>query len=348
MRFSVNVSPNRSLEGWIVPDHPAAAPSVKVVFDGEINYTVEAVHFRPQLKERGFHNTGICGFEINEITCNGFNAARRIELFDVDTGLQIYKRVARGSFLRQKFILIESNFLGRSDIPQTLADQFELAYPWLSDMPHETLVSILGVRYTNSMYIGGRLPYRGLDAQARERGFKVGAILSEPFEALAERLMSLRRSSSGESVSTAVVPSQGVTEVETAFADFDLDEFERLEQGLRNLNSEAKAFLANPLTRQLTARSKDEELEPLAAAAALQVLSELHVVGVWSEPAAFLDALAAALELNEPIEPIVPRTDGAILALADMLRASAMAEELLIEDNKVYAGVLAAMSAVVE
>ena len=304
---------------------------------------MEAKHSRPQLKERGLHNTGLCGFEINEQTCVGFDAAERIDLFEFETGLLIYSRAPRRQFIPQKFLLIEGQSPDSTDLVGALTGRFRLSYVGLGGMPEETLASILGIRFTNSIFAAGQLLYRVVERQARERGFKIGMVLCDPVEVLAELLVSIRRTTIGGPQIAATAVGRGLAEVARALADQDLDEPERLERCLRRLDGEARWVLADPLTRQMTALTPDEPLDPLAAAAALEALSQLDLVGIRSEPAAALEAIAATLELNELPSPPALRNDQTAVALTESLRNSRAVKDLLSEDMKVYAGVVAAI-----
>jgi hypothetical protein len=90
MLFSVDEDVGGRVESWVMPDNPAVTSRVIVDFDAEHHVVIEAFVYRPLLKQNGLHNTGVCGFALDDN--NGLAAANWLQIFDADTNLLLYRR----------------------------------------------------------------------------------------------------------------------------------------------------------------------------------------------------------------------------------------------------------------
>ena len=192
MLFSIDEDAGTRIVGWIMPDNPAATPHVAIFIGGELRKVVSATVLRPLLREQGLHETGICGFVVDERVVPGLPDVADIELYDDATNVRIYRRRPPAAQCDLKLFSLETRIVPQATLGKALQDLFHMPFTRLERVPEEAVKSILGIAFTPSIFATGRLFFRTYEPLLRDRGFKCAVQLREPFEELAETLLVLR------------------------------------------------------------------------------------------------------------------------------------------------------------
>ncbi len=337
MLFSIDEDLGDRIIGWLMPDNPATTPRVVVRLDSTRHVVVEAFVYRPLLKEQGLHNTGVCGFVADESNCPGIAGASHLEIMDGENNVLIYRRHTRGDLIEAKFLRLETQLFRSFSLDEALIDRFQMPYRALELLPEETTRSILAIPFTNSIYASGRIFWRVWEPLLHDRGFKIGLLLRDPFEEMAERLLILKWASTPEAAKSANALMPILQTCAGVVRELDLGDAAALEELLAQPPDELRALIYNPLVYQLAAPNAFDPPATPAAAAALDSLAEIDAVGLRDSIEPFLDLVGAVLDLPEPLASIDLGASKTVLGFADQLREMSAARALIEQDLDVYA-----------
>jgi hypothetical protein len=340
MLFSIDEDIGTRIVGWVMPNNPNTAPRVKVTI-GSTETIITADVYRPLLKSQGLHNTGICGFQFGDAQVSGLVEATDLTVVDVDSGLLLYRRRPY-PVIGQKLILVEPSVLPAININQQLAPRFQMSYENAERHNEETIRAILGIPFSNSVYVSGRIYVREFDYLYRDRGFKSAILLRDPFEELAERLLVLKWTKKQNDPSLSERIGRDVVAAAEKFTPFESHSVESLSTALSKLHDDVRNILFNPLTRQLSTRYPDDRLDLAAVALSLSTLSFFDVVGTRADVPYFVEAIYAALEYEGSVDTVTQPASNTVLAFAERLKTVPAAVELARLDYQVYAAVIAA------
>ncbi|MGH6799800.1 MAG: hypothetical protein ACRECZ_00020 [Methylocella sp.] len=339
MLFHIDVDTGSRIVGWVMPDNPATTPKVVIHLDPEHHVVIDAFVVRPLLREQGLHNTGVCGFVVDENNCPGVTAAGHLEIKDADNQILIYRRRNDLQLVDQKFVRIETQLFRSHSLDDALITRFHMSYKSLELLPEETTRSILAISFTNSLFASGRIFWRMWEPIVHDRDFKAGIILREPFEELSERLLILKWASLSGANSAAAVLGQSVQLCAKTFCNVNLRDLTALQDLLARPSDELRAVLYNPIVYQLAAPNAFDRPRIPETAAALDSLAEMDAVGLCDDAGAFLSLVGAVLDLPDQLQGISPRTSQTVTGLAEILREMRPARALIEKDLEVYAEV---------
>jgi hypothetical protein len=337
MLFNIDEDVGARIIGWLMPDNPATTPRVIVHLNPERHVVVEAFVYRPLLKEQGLHNTGICGFVVDESNCPGLAAATNLEVIDADNNVVIYRRRHGAELIERKVLRLETQLFRSFSLDEKLLDRFQMSYKSLELLPEETTRAIFAIPFTNSIFASGRIFWRVWEPLLRDRGFNVGILLRDPFEEMSERLLIAKWASSPEASASARALMPVLQTCAGAVRHLDLSDASALESLLSRPPDEMRALLYNPLVYQLAAPNAFDPPTAPAIAAALDSLAEMDVVGLRSDPVSFLELLAAVLNLPDRFPSISLGASRTVAGFADVLRDIRAARALIEQDIEVYA-----------
>lgn len=337
MLFSIDEDVGERIIGWLMPDNPATTPRVIVHLDADHHVAVEAFVYRPLLKEQGLHNTGICGFVADESNCPGIGAAAKLEITDGENNVLIYRRGAGGDLIQQKFLRLETQLFRSFALDEEMLHRFQMSYRAIELLPEETTRSIFAMPFTNSIYASGRIFWRVWEPLLHDRGFKMGILLRDPFEEMAERLLILKWASTPEASSSANSLMPMLQTCTGAVRDLDLSDAAALEALLSRPSDELRTLLYNPLVYQLAAPNAFDPPPAPAVAAALDSLAEIDAVGLRDDPDSFLALVGAVLDLPRTFAPISLGSSKTVAGFANILREMGSARGLIEQDLEVYA-----------
>jgi hypothetical protein len=344
MLFSIDEDVGGRLEGWVMPDNPAVTPCVIIHLNPRHHVVVEAFVFRPLLKEYGLHNTGICGFILDDNNCPGLTSADELEIYDADNNLLIYRRRRSAELIDKKFFRLEPQLFRSTALDELLVPRFHMTYTALDLLSEETIRSILAIPFTSSIYAEGRVFWRVWEPLLRDRGYRVGILLRDPYHELAERLLLLKLATSPQGAS--IMDTLGTT-LEGAAAnmrDVDLKDRLGLEAMLAAPPHELRSTLYNPLTYLLTAQNAFDAPPMPAIAVALDSLADMDAIGLRDETEPFLATVSAVIDLSETLPAIPLPTSQTVLQMADLLRETPVARSLIEMDLEVYQTVIGTLT----
>ncbi|MGQ0445961.1 MAG: hypothetical protein ACT4O2_12755 [Beijerinckiaceae bacterium] len=339
MLFSIDEDTGSRIVGWVMPDNPATTPKIIIHLDPEHHVAIDAFVVRPLLREQGLHNTGVCGFVVNENNCPGVTAAGHLEIRDAENHILIYRRRDDSHLVDEKFLLLETQLFRSQSLDDALIARFHMSYKSLELLPEETTRSIFAISFTNSLFASGRIFWRVWEPMVRDRNFKAGIVLRDPFEELSERLLILKWASLAGANSAAAVLGQTVQLCAKAFCNVDLNDLSALRELLSHPSDELRAVLYNPFVYQLAAPNAFDPPRPPETAAALDSLAEMDAVGLRDDAGAFLRLVAAVLDLPDQLPNASPRPSETVIGLADKLRDMGPARALIEKDLEVYSEV---------
>jgi hypothetical protein len=346
MRFQINQDTGSFIKGWVIPDNPSVTPRVHVYFDNELRATVEATERRARLKEKGVHKTGIVGFLVSEKNCRGISKARGVKIYDADTNILLYQRRPGEQVIEGKLLRIETQMLRAIPLNEVLFRRFQMSYSGIEQFTEETLTSILGIQFAESIYLTGLVQLPSIEEQLRGLGYKIAVLLRDPYEELAERLLILRWAATPQGSNSSEHLGKGMAHAISVLRDSDLGSPEAISLLFDGLDDKVRRVLFNTLTRQLSCRSADEPLDDAAAATALDRLSEVDIVGVRRDVDAFLETIQAVFVSDDPFEPVKLESYPSVQRLTALLREIETVPRLIGLDLEVYSSVLAAMDSI--
>jgi hypothetical protein len=336
MLFNIDADQGSQVFGWVMPNNPAATPSVIVHLDAHNHVVVEASIYHALLKERGLHNTGVCGFALDENNCRGLTASNRLEIHEADTNLLLYRRRPNEGIIDKKFFRLEPQLFRSVAVDDALAPHFQMAYSALELQAEETIRAIIGLPFTSSIYASGRIFWRFWEPLLRDRGYMVGILLRDPFHELAERLLILKLVSSpeGDSIADAVGPE--VQAAATHLRKVDLRDISAIEAAVASPPLELRSIVYNPLTYLLTAANAFDAPPSPTTAIALESLADMDAIGLRQDTESFFELVSAALDVSESLSPEALPTSSTVVQWADVLRERPAMRRLIEMDLVVY------------
>jgi hypothetical protein len=336
MLFNIDADLGNQVFGWVMPNNPAATPTVIVHLDASHHVVVEASIYHALLKERGLHNTGVCGFALDENNCRGLTASNRLEIHEADTNLLLYRRRPDEEIINKKFFRLEPQLFRSVAVDDALGPHFQMAYSALELQSEETIRAIIGIPFSSSVYTSGRIFWRFWEPMLRDRGYMVGILLRDPFYELAERLLILKLASSpeGDSIADAIGPE--VQAAASHLRKVDLRDISAIEAALASPPPELRSIVYNPLTLLLTARNAFDPPDTPTTAIALESLADMDAVGLRQDTESFFEQISAVLEVSESLSAETVPTNATVVQWADLLRERPAMRQLIEMDLVVY------------
>jgi hypothetical protein len=336
MLFSIDEDVGGRLEGWVMPDNPAVTPRIIVRLNSENHVVIEASVFRPLLKQNDLHNTGICGFVLDENNCRGLTGAGKLEIYDADNNLLIYRRRPSTGLIDKKFFRLEPQLFRSVALDEAFLPHFQMTHPALELISEETIRSILSMPFTPSIYAAGRVFWRVWEPLLRDRGYMVGALLRDPYHEIAERLLILKLAASPQAGTITDSLGPIVESAAVHLRDVDLKDLSGLEAVLAAAPVELRAILYNPLTYILSAQNAFDPPPVPATAVALESLADMDAVGLRQDTAPFFETISAILDLPQSLAAISLPTSTTVVQWADLLRDRPVVRDLIAMDLEVY------------
>lgn len=343
MLFNVENDFGDRIIGYAVPDGYTSSCRIRVNVGGEAVSLFETNEERAALVHGGRHETGLCGFTIDERDIPNLAMLSNIEIFDDESGCLIYRR-AQPHMIDRKIVRFETQLLPLWRLDSELFPHFQYVNKGVDRYGRETVTQILLLENVSSMLISGRINFKGY-AYYLDGGFECFTMVQSPHDELAERLLVLRN---GSQLGARFLGERDAHRLEPAirFAEsLPLDDPNQLERALIDIPDEVAKLLANPLTRQFSTANPDEMPAGGAVAATLDVLSRFTVVGLRDHMDDFIDAVAEWLGIEGDHLPRLPPF-AQVSPLGGFLRNSGILDSILEFDMAVYTEVLEARKAV--
>lgn len=333
MLFNIEHDTGDRITGYLVPDNFSSISRVRLMNHGEVVSIFETPEERPSLVAGARHETGRCGFTIDDRDIPNLAMQLNVELYDDDTGCLIYRRL-KPAMVPKKVIRFETQLLPQWRLDDLLFQNFQYVGKGVDRYGRETVTQMLLLENTPSLYISGRMNYKNF-AYYIDNGFECFCMVQPPHDECAERLLVLRNAAK---IGSSFLGERDAKRYEPAirFAEsLPLDDPKTLRWTLQDIPEEVAALLANPLTRLLTTSNPDDMPSPSAIASALDVLSGFSVLGIRGRGRDFNDAIGEWLGIDPAPLPVLPPLR-AVSPLGDFLRETKVLDVILEKDMELY------------
>jgi hypothetical protein len=304
MLFNIEVDEGTRIVGYLVPDAFTGSPSLRIT-DGQRDLlTVPCREERAALVAAGRHETGRCGFTIDETIIANLAQQEALEIYDQESNILIYRRRAPSQVTQKRVFRLETHLFPLWRLDDSVEKHFQFFHKGIERPGRETTTQVFLLNNSTSLYLSGRLVFKAYDNYINET-FNCVALLRDPYTELAERLLTLKhirgvgKEILGERDLMAFAPA-------IVFAETIENDEKVLYRAFSTMSRAAIANLANPLTRQLAARTPDEVPTKGAVATALGTLSTFAILGLRERQDLFLAQLADLVGASADALPPIP------------------------------------------
>ncbi len=293
MFFNIDADDGHAVRGWIVLDNPGAVPSITVIMPGRPEINLEANVERPDVQELGIHTTGQVGFEINETVVPGIASLDELAIVETESRLPIFRR-SRAHHIEQRLYLFDAGALPQKQLLQKLSKNFSLSYLNTERFSLETMLVIINNKFSRSTLMHGRSNFNRYTSFLANGGFLRAALLREPFEEFAERLMFMKILARSPSGNLGSIHTTGLEPLIDFAGALPIEDAKGVLAAFRALDREQRQILSNPMTR-LFGCNFDELPERKHIGVALENLATMEVVGTKARFEDFRGLLAGTL-----------------------------------------------------
>lgn len=330
------------IRAYCVPDSFSGQSKIDIHINGSLFHTMGPNDFNEHMAGR--HETGRVGFIIDNSIVDGLEHITNLELRETESDILIYRRHVADKNVAMNIFRLETHIFPMWRIDAALKENFRFWYHRIEQFSPETARQILSFHCYDSLYSSGRILYNNYGFYLGDRQ-KTVMMMQDPFDELAERLFIFNhlgqdaKALLGDRDSIIFAP---ILDLASNITNFDEKE---LRQILGKANPQTLYILSNPITRQLTAATPDENVKRASIARALSYMSEFEVVGIRDEAQDFTDALSALVGVPSELFPTIKKNDK-IAEISAKLRALGWIDCLIDKDLEVYAHLKAAMEKV--
>jgi hypothetical protein len=341
MLFHIEADQGTQIVGWLMPDNPSETPSVLVILPDGQEVEVAATLAKPDVIETlrdafGFHHTtGNIGFLIDETILPGLAELQEFEIVSKDGRVPIYRRFQISRHLEKHFCCFDVAIMPQRGIQRALRDHFTLCYPQAQRYPMETLLALIGNRSATSVAITGRPSFTRHISSLRDKGYTVVALLRDPYEELAERLVfikTLAQSKAGHLLPFFLSDFPDLIEFAS---DMPLADSKATTTKFRAATPSQREALMSPMTR-LFACGIGEVPQHRHVSLALDNLASIDLVGVRSRFSDFRSVVAAMLE-RDVLGVAKLDVPSNVTEVCGMLSQLGIVSDLLEHDLNLYA-----------
>ena len=331
MRYFIDHDQGDSIRGWIVPDNPLAISRVAVSVEGRRVADVAASLTDETFKRNGWHATGQCTFVLTAAEVPGLPNLPRVELYDVDTNVLIYRRAPPDGQVPLRVMLINTGIEPETLLQAALFPHFQHCYFGIHKLPDEIMTCVLTGSAAPSAFLSGAVTIPRYENYMTPDLMVTAILLQDPYIETATRMRWLK-ARAGDAADPTRSWRLGPLAEAASFADeYDFADAKSLKRFFRMLPEPAYRLLYNPLTRQLGTRMPEDRLHPGNSIAAIEILARVDIVGHKARFPAFASTLFDRLGITTPIPalpPIPPETQ----ALAQRLKTVKAVEEMVVFD----------------
>lgn len=335
MLFNLEVDSGDRVLLYVVPDAYSEIPSVTVCGNGPDELlSLEANEVREALVVAGRHETGRCGFRLDEELIPNIASIADLSVYEKSSGLLVYKRSSPDN-IQKKLLRIETNLFPQHAFDKYMISRFQHGVQSIEKFGLESSTQLFLLGGLSSVYLSGRLLYTTYSYYI-DGSFDSIIFLDDPYTALAERLLVISRMDADRGALILGERDFMLFKSAISFArELKFDNGKSLRRALRNLPQDVAVALVNPLTRQLTCTTPDEMPRRGAVAGALDRLSGFEIVGLREEADLFTAALGDLLGIERASIPLSKQLPS-VVSLANILRTEAQVESLIESDLEIY------------
>lgn len=343
MHFSVENDTGAAIQLWLVPDNPSSPPRIRVTAGNSEPVVATASEYRAALKSAGVHETGVCGFTIDDRIAPGLSAARKLTIHDCDSGLLLYQRTGGTEYTPGRLFRLETRIVAHNQLDKGMGDSFHMSYPRLERLGVETVKSILHISYAESIFASGRVPFPAVDGVLKKMKFKTAIMLVDPYREVFARLALVLDRKTPDAAVAEMMPARVRQEIAQALAGVAIRDIQGIGAAISSLNPKLFPYLSDPLTRQLIDAEQGAPLGQGDGQRALRTIAEFDAVGLESDPGSFIETAFAVLGSSPSINMAVGT--GPDPSLSELLRGQSGFRKLVRVDGPIFDAVTEAMDA---
>jgi hypothetical protein len=340
MLFNIEVDEGSRISGYLVPDSYSESASLSVRENGVELLTLPCEDTREALIVAGRHESGRCGFVIDQTTIPNLKDRTTLEIYDAKSDILIYRRRPPSDLLQRRILRLETRLVPLWRLDDVFDSRFQFFYKSVERYGRETINQLFLLSNSSSLYLSGRFPFKAYESHIDE-SFQCIILMRDPYTELAERLLALKHIGDladqllGErdriTLSPAIEFSASLTENPS-----------NLDRSFASMSKAAINSLGNPLTRQLAAQGADDAPARGAVGRALGTLAHFTIVGIQEQEGLFREQVAELL--GTPIEVVPSSRDlPASRKLANELKRIPEAGVLIGQDIELYEQVRSAI-----
>jgi hypothetical protein len=333
--FNLQSDTGDAVIGYVVPDSFTGVPRIRVCHGSDELLVFSANEIRDGLIAAGRHETGACGFRLDVSMLPELPNLPRLEIFDADTGILVYRR-ANALSIRKKIVRLETQMFPLWKLDDSLEGRFQYFARGVEKYGRESVSQMFLLDQIDSIYFSGRILYQNFAFYAESGKFETIAILQEPHQELAERLMILNKLDHDQIRQLGMERDLFRIGATIEFArSLPFDDEKMLRRALRAMPPDVASVLANPFVRQLSAATPDEMPKNGGVATALDRLASFAIVGLRSQSAEFLRTLSEFLDIEVASLPALPQF-AKIVSLGRQLKETGVVDAILESDCELY------------
>jgi len=334
MIFAIDSDHGSAVSGWLAPDNPTATPRLIVEWGAGESVVIDATVVRQDVQALGVHSTGLVGFYLDESIVPGLANLYDLALRDADTRALIYRRFQPDSHIERKFFLFDTAVMPQRNLHQALLRRFALPYFNAEKYSFETMLVLINNQSASSIVMSGRANFLRYSHYLENNGFKTAALLRDPYEELAERLLFFNLLSRSKAAHLLPQFGSGIELLSDFARTLQFDDPKALVAAFRDSTPDQRRAMANPMCR-IYGCLPEEEPQRIHVSTALENLSRMDVVGIRPRWTDFQSMVAAMLEYD--VFEGAQFVDVAGLGAArEALAGTSLATDLLEHDLALY------------
>jgi hypothetical protein len=342
MLFNIEIDEGTRITGYLVPDSFSGSTALRISDGRQDLLVLPCREERASLVAGGRHETGRCGFTIDETIVADLPRQDALELHDQETDLLIYRRRSPSQVTQKRVFRLETHLVPLWRLDDSIERNFQYFHKGIERHGRETATQLFLLNNASSLYLSGRLVFKTYD-NCIDETFNCVIMLRDPYMELAERLLALKlvRKLADKAqllgVRDMITYAPAIDFAETIELDDKL-----LQRTFSTMPRGAIATLANPVTRLLAARGPDDVPTKGAIATALGTLSGFAIVGLRERQDLFLAQLADLVGVSAAILPALPDFSRTA-QLCALLRGVPEVQVLIAQDLEIYGHVKSAI-----
>ena len=346
MFFNIDADEGGSIRGWLALDNPSAIPALIIVIPGREEIRLEANILRSDIRELGIHTTGQVGFDVTEDLVPGLDQIDEITIVEAETRLPMFRRFQIDKHLEKKLFLFDCSVMPQRLLLSALLKHFTLSYVNAERFSLDTMLVVINNNFSKSLLMVGRSNFNRYSSFLNNAGYVRAALLRNPFEELAERLMFLNILAKPETSNLSGMYTTGIESLAAFARNLPFDDQKAMTSAFRAITLEQRQALMSPMTR-LFGCNFDEFPQRRHVPIALENLATMDVVGTRGRFGAFKDLLTGVLGANV-LGDNNPMNFASIQSLATSLSRIGVVADLLDHDLALYSYVDDAVAAGLE
>lgn len=336
MIFNIYYDSGDRVCGTVIPDSYSGSCRIRASVGGREVGVFPTDEHNQGVRDIGQHETGFVNFSITEEKLPGLSGFGDLELHEAESNLLLYRRL-RAGMISQKFLRLETQLLPLWRLDEAVKHRFQQYYRGIEALGRSGTTQLF-LLFQDSIYVSGRILIKNF-MFCVDNGFKFIAMVRDPYEELAERILVMNKIENGGVNPLGERELLNLREAIGYAGSLPIDNDKAFTRALRRMPIDVAMSLANPVVRQFSTSTLDEQPSQGGVAAALDVLAQSTLVGLRAESDQFKTAFGELVSedlTNISLFPTFPK----VTELAEIIRRSGHCDTILEKDLELYGYVL--------